>query len=160
MPTQSSTLQAIDSATNLPSSEVQQPRKERKQRISKAVLQVIDLLETGECKTRKAAAIRAGLHPDYVSRLLKKDHIRVFMERRARQTIVEALPRATFRMVELLDAKSEHVAADMSRHIAAIGGIKPAEQAQVSVNIDVRAGYIIDVSEPYDRAPVIEAKAE
>jgi len=80
----------------------------------------------------------------------------VFIAQRARQNISLGIIRASARMVELIDAGSEHVSADMSKHVAAIGGIKPAQDAQVSVNIDIKAGYVIDLSGD-QRPPMIDA---
>jgi hypothetical protein len=45
----------------------------------------------------------------------------------------------------LIHAESEHVAFRASEHVLAVSGIAPANQLQVSVNIDVKAGYIIDL---------------
>lgn len=116
-------------------------------RISKRLRQVIDLLVTGECTTIKAAAARADLHPDHVSRELKKHQVRVFIERRARETIAAGTMRASARLVELLDSSSEHVSFEASKHMLGIAGIRPAAEAQVSVNIELKAGYVIDLSE-------------
>jgi pantoate kinase len=121
-------------------------------RISKRLREAVLLLTTPECKTQKAAAEKLGMSPTYLSEALKKPEVRVFMERTARETVAVAQLRATARMVELMDASSEHVSADMARHVAAIAGIKPAHDAQVSVNIDIKAGYVIDLSEGHSQA--------
>jgi hypothetical protein len=116
-------------------------------RIAPRIRQVVDLLVTGECKTQKAASERVGLHPDYVCRELKKPQVRVFIAQRARETIARGTMRASARLVELLDASSEHVSLDASKHMLAIAGIKPTADAQVSVNIDIKAGYVIDLTD-------------
>jgi hypothetical protein len=125
-------------------------------RIAPRIRQVVDLLVTGECKTQKAASERVGLHPDYVCRELKKPQVRVFIERRARETIAAGTMRASARLVELLDAASEHVSLDASKHMLAIGGIKPSQEAQVSVNIDIKAGYVIDLTDKPDPVRTID----
>jgi hypothetical protein len=56
----------------------------------------------------------------------------------------------------LIDAGSEHVSADVSKHTLAIAGIKPAADAQVSVNIDIKAGYVIDLTDA--AKPVTDAR--
>jgi len=112
--------------------------------------QIVDWLVTGACKNQQAACDRANLDPSYVSRELRKVHVRVFMERRARETIANGVLRASARAIELLDADSEHVSGDMTKHLLAIAGIKPSADAQVSVNIDIKAGYVIDLT---DAAP-------
>lgn len=78
---------------------------------------------------------------------LKKPHVRVFIERCVRETIASGTMRAGARLIELVDAGSEHVSLDASKHMLAIAGIKPAADAQVSVNIDLKAGFVIDLSE-------------
>jgi hypothetical protein len=72
----------------------------------------------------------------------------VFIERAARQNIQLGVLRASKRVLELVDAGSEHVSLDASKHILAIEGIKPSADAQVSVNVDIKAGFVIDLSEP------------
>jgi len=125
-------------------------------RIAPRIRQVVDLLVTGECSTQKAASERVGLHPDYVCRELKKPQVRVLIERRARETIANGMMRASARLVELLDASSEHVSLDASKHMLAISGIKPRADAQVSVNIDIKAGYVIDLTDEPKRPPMID----
>jgi hypothetical protein len=116
-------------------------------RISKRIRQVVELLVSGTCQTQKAAAERLDLHPDYVCRELKKPQVQVFIERSARQIIAQGTMRASARLLQLLDASSEHVSLDASKYTLAIAGIKPAADAQVSVNIDIKAGYVIDLTD-------------
>src|SRR5258708_16911184 len=119
----------------------------RQPRIPPKIGQIVDWLVSGACKNQQAACERANLDPSYVSRELRKVHVRVFMERRARETIAAGTLRASARVIELIDAGSEHVSADISKHVLAIAGIKPAADAQVSVNIDIKAGYVIDLTD-------------
>jgi hypothetical protein len=120
------------------------PKPIRERRVSKRIAEVVRLLLTGECKTQKAAAERVGMNVTYLSEALKKPHIRVFIERRTRETIANGSLRASARLVELLDASSEHVSLDASKHLLAIEGIKPAAEPIANVNFNVRsAGYVI-----------------
>jgi hypothetical protein len=116
-------------------------------RIPAKISQIVDWLVTGACKNQQAACERANLDPSYVSRELRKVHVRVFAERRARETIANGTMRASARVLELLDASSEHVSFEASKHVLAIAGIKPTADAQVSVNIDIKAGYVIDLTD-------------
>jgi hypothetical protein len=84
----------------------------------------------------------------HLSEALRKPHVRVFIERRTRETIANGTLRASARLVELIDAGSEHVSADVSKHMLAIAGIKPAAVPMASVNLHMRAGFVIDLSEP------------
>jgi hypothetical protein len=55
-------------------------------------------------------------------------------------------------LLSLLDAKSEHVAFDASKHTLAIAGIKPPTEPSLNVNLSVRAGFVVDLSEPDQQA--------
>jgi hypothetical protein len=127
----------------------------RERRISKRLAEVVRLLLTGECKTQKAAAERVGMSAVYLTEAFKKPHVQVFIERRTRETIANGTLRASARLVELIDASSEHVSADVSKHMLAIAGIKPTAEPAALVNINIRAGYVIDLSDDPPSAKVI-----
>jgi hypothetical protein len=80
----------------------------------------------------------------------------VFIARQAREKINLGQLRASDRMVELVDCDSNATAFDASKHILAIAGIKPAADAQVSVNIDIKAGYVIDLTDDRKAGPMID----
>jgi hypothetical protein len=115
--------------------------------VSKRLRHAIDLLQRGECKDIKAAAERIGMARESLSRALRLPHVQVFIARSARETIALGALRASGRTIELMDAGSEHVSLDASKHVLAIAGIKPTADAQVSVNIDIKAGYVIDLTD-------------
>lgn len=126
-----------------------QPAKRgRKRGPTGKLLQVIELLESGACKDKKTAAERVGVSPTYIYRELKKPHVRVFCEQRARENLLAGLLRASNRMVELMDCDANGVCFDASRLVLATHGIKPATDAQVSVNVDIKAGYVIRLVDP------------
>jgi hypothetical protein len=156
------TATALVSTSSGPPAPPQEPTAKPKQRISKRLAQAIGLLVTGECQTQKAAAERVGMRADSLSEALHKPHVRVFYEQRARQSIAAGVMRAAARLNSLVDASSEHVSFDAARHVLGIAGIKPAADAQVSVNIDVKAGFVIDLSDPRPNAlaNVIEQNQE
>lgn len=91
---------------------------------------------------------------------MKYPHVRVFIERRARETIAAGVMRASARLNQLVDASSEHVSLDATKHVLGIAGIKPTQDAQVSVNIELKAGYVIDLSDDPKPMRTIEGKAE
>jgi hypothetical protein len=119
----------------------------RERRVSKRIAEVVRLLLTGECKTQKAAAERVGMNVTYLSEVLRKPHVRVFIERRTRETIANGTLRASARLVELLDASSEHVSFDASKHLLALNGHQPPSGPAALVNINIQAGYVIDLSD-------------
>ena len=121
----------------------------REPRISKRMRQALVLLAT-KGKTQRDAAKAVGLSEWHLSKELRKPHVQVFIARTARQSIQLGVLRASNRVLELIDADSEHVSLDASKHVLAIEGIKPANDSQVSVSIDIKAGWVIDLSEPGD----------
>src|SRR5882757_9752984 len=120
----------------------------RERRISKRIAEVVRLLLTGECKTQKAAAERVGMNETYLSEALRKLNVRVFIERRTRETIADGTLRASARLVELLDATSQHVSLDASKDMLALNGHQPSAGPGTQVNINFRAGYVIHLSDP------------
>jgi hypothetical protein len=132
--------------------EAQKPAKQP--RISARIRRVAELVITGECSTVKAAAERVGIHPDYAYRELKKPQVQVFIDQRARQTIAAGTMRASARLLSLIDASSEHVSLDATKHVLAIGNIRPPESgSQVNVNVGVSVGYVIDLRSDADQQP-------
>lgn len=131
-----------------------QPVKERP--ISKRLRKVIGLLLSGECKTQKAACERVGMNADHISRELAKPRIQAFIASESRKTIARGQMRASARLLELVDASSEHVSLDASKHVLAIEGIRPPDQGQVSVNVGVSVGYVVDWSGAAAQQPIID----
>jgi len=109
-------------------------------------MRACDLLASGECRTVTAAAERVGVSREWLSRLMQRSHIQAFIARKSRENIQRGMLRASHRVVELIDAQSEHVSLDASKHVLAIEGIRPPDQGQVSVNVGVSVGYVIDLS--------------
>jgi hypothetical protein len=135
------------------------PARERK--VSKRLAEVVRLLASGECKTQRAAAKRVGLNPGDLSEALRKPHVQGFIERTMRQNLANGALRASNRLVDLLDASSEHVQFDASKHLLGIAGIKPADHAQqVNVNVEIKAGYVIDLTDKPDEARTIDVSLQ
>jgi hypothetical protein len=122
------------------------PKPVKERQPSRRIVEAVRLLLTGTCKTQKAAAERVGMNEGYLSEALRKPHVQVFIARRIRETISNGTMRASARLVDLIDARSEHVSADVSKHMLAIAGIKPAATPTTNVNLNVTCGYVIDLS--------------
>lgn len=120
---------------------------EKPRKISKKVVAAIELLLSGEVKTQRVAAKHVGLNECHLSTALKQPHVQAHIVQRARLQLTAGTLRASSRMMELINANSEHVSFDASKHVLALAGIKPPEQAQIAVSIDLKAGYVIDLSE-------------
>jgi len=120
---------------------------ERKRRVPPRVRDAINELVYGRVKTITAAAEKVGLSRERLSRALSEPHIAEFVRTRAAKIVGLASGRAAARLAELIDSGSEHVSFDASKHVLAIAGIKPAADAQVNVNLELRAGYVISLEE-------------
>jgi hypothetical protein len=138
------------------------PQPAKRERIPPKIAKAVRMLLSGECKTQKAAAERVGMNASYLCDVLTRPKIQAFIARETRRNITQGTMRASARLVELVDASSEHVSLDAAKHVLAIEGIKPPEQGQVSVNVGVSVGYVIDLSgQAGHGAPVVHgAQAE
>lgn len=137
----------MNALATVPEQSEQLPVKEP--RLTAKLRKALHLLETGECSTQRAAAARAGMSEYQLSRRLREPQIQVFIARKRSENISVGSLRASRRFVDLIDAKSEYVAAQVSERIlTSEGTLRTANAAQVSVNIDVKAGFVIDISEP------------
>lgn len=136
-------LQALDQPPSAPA----RTKPGRRPRISPRIAEAIRLITTGECKTQRAAAERTGLNVSYLCEALKKPNVQVFIDHETRKTIAQGKMRACARLIELIDASSEHVSLDATKHTLAIEGIRPPETgSHVSVNVGVNVGYVIDLT--------------
>lgn len=66
--------------------------------------------------------------------------------RRSVKSIAAGVMRAAARINSLVDAEPEYVSLNAARHALRIAGIKPATDPQMSVNFELKAGYVIDLS--------------
>jgi len=73
---------------------------------------------------------------------------------RGREVAMSA-ERAAARLNRLIDSTSERVAFEATRFSLATAGIKPASDAQFTVNLDLPAGYVLDLREHIDRSPSV-----
>jgi hypothetical protein len=130
-------------------------------RISARIRRVAELVTSGECATVKAACERVGIHPDYAYRELKKPQVQVFIEQRARQTIAAGTMRASARLLGLIDASSEHVSLDATKHVLGIANIRPPESGvNLNINNNIQVGYVIDLTPQQPGARTIEHEAQ
>jgi phosphoenolpyruvate carboxylase len=131
------------------------PQPTKRVRIPPRIRHACELLANGNVATVTAAAERAGLSREHLSKMLSQPHIRAFLTRKATETIRTASLRASTRLVELIDAKSEHVAAQVSERILTSEGILKSDQgSNIAVNVDIRAGYVIKLN---GQAPALKS---
>lgn len=103
----------------------------------------------GKAKNLTEAARLIGCSRVYLSRTLtKRPDALAYMQQRGARHLGVTVPVAAARMARLIHAGSEHVAFRASEHVLGVAGIAPANQPQINVNVELRAGYVIDLSEP------------
>lgn len=124
--------------------------------ISRRIRTACDALVHGDVKTVTEAAAKANLSREHLSRELSKPHIAEYLRVKACRALAIGAGRAAAVKLELLDSASEHVRNDASAFVLGLAGIKPASNAQVSVNIDIKAGYVIDLTGEDKRPPMID----
>jgi hypothetical protein len=107
----------------------------------------IEALVTGQVRTIKAAAAKVGLSRERLSRAFSEPHVRHALRERVDREVALTSGRAAARLSQLIDSGSERVAFEATRFSLGVAGIKPAADAQVNVNIELKAGYVIDLSE-------------
>jgi hypothetical protein len=125
----------------------------RKRPIPKAIRIAVEALTSG-AKTVTDAAEKAGISREYLSRELSKPHIAEYLRQKAARVVAIAAGRASARLVELIDSDSQHTSFDATKHTLAIAAIKPAAEPNVSLNFEVKAGWVIDLSGRDDKRTI------
>jgi hypothetical protein len=112
------------------------------------VRRAIDGMVNGDCRLIKDAAEHAGLDPASLSRALDKPHVAAYLRQRVLKRLGIAAARAGATKIELLDSANELVRDRSSSFVLGLADIAPATAPALNVNIEMKAGYIVDLSEP------------
>jgi hypothetical protein len=120
---------------------------DKTRRIPEKTRRAIELLATGKCKTQLEAAEQVGLTRETLCRSLAKPHIIEHLRQRAVRTIAIAAGRAAEVKTELLDCPDSMVRDRSSTFILGVAGIAPATTPGVALNIEIKAGYVIDLTD-------------
>jgi hypothetical protein len=107
----------------------------------------IEALVTGQVRTITAAAKKVGLTRERLSRAFSEPHNAEALRTRAAREVALSSGRAAARLHQLIDSTSQRVALEATKFSLGVAGIKPADDARVSVSIEVKAGYVTDLSE-------------
>jgi hypothetical protein len=121
-------------------------------RITKKVRAAIELMVSGDCKQIKDAAAKVGLARESLSRALSKPHVAEHLRMKVLRSLAMAAARAGAVKINLLDSDNAIARDRASSFVLGLAGIQPATSASLSVNIEVKAGYVIDLSD--DPAPM------
>lgn len=134
-------LAVLDDAQPAPAELVAQ------RRISKKVRSGIEFMVSGDCKIIKDAAEKAGLSREHFTRELSKPHIAEYMRGKVLKQLAIAAARAGAVKGELLDSENEMVRDRASTFVLGLADIAPASAPSLSVNVEIKAGYVIDISD-------------
>jgi hypothetical protein len=121
-------------------------------RISKKVRAAIDAMVSGECKKICDAAAKVGLARESLSRALSTPHVAEHLRQKVLRHLAIHAARAGATKVDLLDSSNEMARDRASTFVLGLAGIAPASTPSVSLNIEMKAGYIIDLTD--DPAPM------
>ena len=116
-------------------------------RISKKVRAAIDAMVSGECKKICDAAAKVGLARESLSRALSTPHVAEHLRQKVIRHLAIAGARAGAVKVDLLDSDNAIARDRASSFVLGLAGIQPATNPSISVNLDIRAGYVIDLSD-------------
>jgi hypothetical protein len=116
-------------------------------RISKKVRAAIDAMVSGECKKIIEAAEKVGLARESLSRALSTPHVAEHLRQKVLRHLAIAAARAGATKTELLDSDSEIARDRASTFVLGLAGIQPATTPSLSVNLEIKAGYVIDLSD-------------
>jgi hypothetical protein len=116
-------------------------------RISKKVRDGIGFMVSGDCKSIAAAAEKAGLSREHFTRELSKPRIAEHLREKVLKQLAIQAARAGAVKGELLDSANEMVRDRASSFILGLAGIKVDPSPGVAVNIEIKAGYVIDLTD-------------
>jgi hypothetical protein len=116
-------------------------------RVSKKVTAAIDKMVSGECKKITEAADAVGMARESLSRALSKPHVAELMRTKVLRTLAMAAARAGATKVDLLDSDNAMARDRASSFVLGLAGIQPATTPTVSLNIEIKAGYVIDLTD-------------
>jgi hypothetical protein len=116
-------------------------------RITNKVRRAIDLIVSGECKTIRDAAEKVGLARESLSRALSKPHVAEHLRMKVLRFLAMSAARADAVKVDLLDSDNAIARDRASSFVLGLAGIAPATSPSLSLNIEVKAGYVIDLSD-------------
>lgn len=116
-------------------------------RITDRVRRAILLFVNGDCKLITEAAERVGMARESLGKALDRPHVIAYLQQRTRKRLEILAARAGAVKGELLDSDNEIVRDRSSSFVLGLAGIQPASTPGVALNIEIKAGYVIDLSD-------------
>jgi hypothetical protein len=131
-------------------------------RISKKVRAAIDAMVSGECKKICDAAAKVGLARESLSRALSTPHVAEHLRMKVLRSLAMAAARAGAVKVDLLDSDNAIARDRASSFVLGLAGIRPEEAPSVNINLEARAGFVIDLrgDDPADTMRIVSSTAK
>ena len=119
----------------------------RRQRISPKVKAAVEALVSGRAKNLSAAAKVAGIARETFSRALSEPKNAAHLRDQVVRAVAISSAPAAARLSKLITAaRSEHVQLQAVEFALGAAGISAKNAAAVSVSVELRAGFVIDLS--------------
>ena len=128
-----------------------EPKPAKPRKVTRRVRHAIDLMISGQAKTQREAAEKAGLTRERFCRALKESHVIEYLDQQTRVLLAQSRAPAAAQLMTLLQqARSEHVRKDVAVTLLGYSGIHATGDRGplVSIGIGAGPGYIIDLSGP------------
>jgi hypothetical protein len=122
------------------------PVLDKPRRIGAKLSRAINLFVAGECTKITDAAEKVGLARESLGRALDRPHVVAYLQQRTRKRLEILAARAGAVKGELLESNNDMARDRASSFVLGLAGIQPASSPSVSLNLEIRAGYIIDIS--------------
>jgi hypothetical protein len=122
-----------------------EPKPAKARVVSRRVRHCIDLIVSGQCKTQKEAAEKAGLTRERLCRALKESHVQEYLAVQTRVLLSQSQAPAAATLMKLLEqAKSEHVRKEFAVTLLGYSGIHATGDRGPIVSINMApAGYVV-----------------
>ena len=133
----------MDTAEKLP--------EPRRRPISKKVTRAIDLMITSKAKNITEAAEQVGIARETLSRNLSRPDVAEHMRTKVLRSLTMAAGRASAVKVDLMDSDNAIVRERATSFVLGLIGIAPQQGPAVSINLEIKAGYVIDLSDERPR---------
>ena len=116
-------------------------------RIGTKLRSAIALFVSGDCTKITDAAERVGLARESLGKALDRPHVLAYLQQRTRKRLEILAGRAGAVKAELLESDNDMAREKASSFVLGLAGIAPATTPGVSINLEIKAGYVIDLTD-------------
>jgi hypothetical protein len=116
-------------------------------RITDKVRRAINLFVAGDCTKITEAAEKVGLARESLGKALDRPHVVAYLQQRTRKRLEILAARAGVVKGELLESDNDMARDRASSFVLGLAGIQPATTPGLVLNLEIKAGYVIDLSD-------------